>query len=69
MQDIDIDKIDNSRDAGQVLAWSWQQLIPEQTDRLTGLIDTSEDASWALAHATQAITPEQIKRLKIIKGA
>jgi len=32
--DIDIDKIDNSRDAGRVLAWSWQQLIPEQIKRL-----------------------------------
>ena len=69
MQDIDIDKIDTSREASRVVAWSWQLLTVGQTDRLIGLIDDSDDASYVLTHATQQLIPEQIKRLKIIKGA
>ena len=68
MQDIDIDKIDTSREASRVVARSWQQLTPEQTDRLIGLIDDSDDASYVLTHATQPLTPEQTKRLKTIAG-
>ena len=47
--DIDIDKIDNSRDAGQMLARSWQQLTVGQIDRLLGLIDNGHDAGRVLA--------------------
>ena len=68
MQDIDIDKIDNSNDASWVLADSGQRLTTEQLDRLIGLVETNDDASYVLTHATQAITPEQIERLKTIAG-